>query len=37
LKWEKSQERKDWLEKTKDVIEGEDKVQVYWLRILVYP
>jgi antibiotic biosynthesis monooxygenase (ABM) superfamily enzyme len=27
LKWEKSQERKDWLEKSKDVVEGEDKVQ----------
>ena len=36
LKWEKSQERKDWLEKSKNVVEGEDKVQIYWLRILVY-
>ena len=27
LKWEKSQARKDWLEKSKDVVEGEDKVQ----------
>jgi antibiotic biosynthesis monooxygenase (ABM) superfamily enzyme len=27
LKWEKSQERKQWLEKSKDVVEGEDKVQ----------
>ena len=29
LKWEKSQERKDWLEKSKDVVEGEDKVQKF--------
>ncbi|MDQ3976066.1 MAG: antibiotic biosynthesis monooxygenase [Thermoproteota archaeon] len=27
LKWEKSQARKDWLKKSKDVVEGEDKVQ----------
>ena len=27
LKWEKSQARKEWLEKSKDVVEGEDKVQ----------
>jgi uncharacterized protein len=27
LKWEKSPERKNWLEKSKDVVEGEDKVQ----------
>lgn len=27
LKWERSQARKDWLEKSKDVVEGEDKVQ----------
>lgn len=27
LKWEKSQARKDWLEKSKDVVEGEDKVE----------
>src|SRR5919112_4237362 len=27
LKWERSQVRKDWLEKSKDVVEGEDKVQ----------
>jgi uncharacterized protein len=27
LRWEKSQARKDWLEKSKDVVEGEDKVQ----------
>src|SRR5918995_2110467 len=27
LKWEKSQARKDWLEKSKEVVEGEDKVQ----------
>jgi uncharacterized protein len=27
LKWEKSQARKDWLEKSKDVVEGEDTVQ----------
>jgi uncharacterized protein len=27
LKWEKSQERKHWLEKSNDVVEGEDKVQ----------
>jgi uncharacterized protein len=27
LKWERSQARKKWLEKSKDVIEGEDKVQ----------
>jgi hypothetical protein len=27
LKWEKSQARKEWLEKSKDIIEGEDKVQ----------
>jgi antibiotic biosynthesis monooxygenase (ABM) superfamily enzyme len=27
LKWEKSQARKDWLEKSKNVVEGEDKVQ----------
>jgi uncharacterized protein len=27
LKWEKSQARKKWLEKSKDVVEGEDKVQ----------
>jgi antibiotic biosynthesis monooxygenase (ABM) superfamily enzyme len=25
-KWERSQERKKWLEKSKDVIEGEPKV-----------
>jgi uncharacterized protein len=31
LKWEKSPERKDWLERSKNVVEGEDKVQVYWL------
>jgi antibiotic biosynthesis monooxygenase (ABM) superfamily enzyme len=29
LKWEKSQERKDWLENSKDVVEGEDKVQKF--------
>ena len=29
LKWEKSQERKDWLEKSKNVVEGEDKVQKF--------
>jgi antibiotic biosynthesis monooxygenase (ABM) superfamily enzyme len=29
LKWEKSQARKDWLEKSKDVVEGEDKVQKF--------
>jgi antibiotic biosynthesis monooxygenase (ABM) superfamily enzyme len=29
LKWEKSQERKDWLEKSKNVVEGEDKVQEF--------
>jgi antibiotic biosynthesis monooxygenase (ABM) superfamily enzyme len=29
LKWEKSQTRKDWLEKSKDVVEGEDKVQKF--------
>ena len=29
LKWERSQERKDWLEKSKDVVEGEDKVQKF--------
>jgi uncharacterized protein len=29
LKWEKSQERKDWLEKSKDVVEGEGKVQKF--------
>jgi antibiotic biosynthesis monooxygenase (ABM) superfamily enzyme len=27
LKWERSQVRKEWLEKSKDVVEGEDKVQ----------
>jgi uncharacterized protein len=27
-KWERSQERKKWLEKSKDVIEGEPKVEV---------
>jgi antibiotic biosynthesis monooxygenase (ABM) superfamily enzyme len=27
LKWERSQARKNWLEKSKDVVEGEDKVQ----------
>jgi antibiotic biosynthesis monooxygenase (ABM) superfamily enzyme len=27
LKWERSQARKKWLEKSKDVVEGEDKVQ----------
>ncbi|HJU85249.1 MAG TPA: antibiotic biosynthesis monooxygenase, partial [Nitrososphaeraceae archaeon] len=27
LKWERSQARKEWLEKSKDVVEGEDKVQ----------
>lgn len=27
LKWERSQARKDWLVKSKDVVEGEDKVQ----------
>jgi uncharacterized protein len=27
LKWEKSQARKDWLEKGKDAVEGEDRVQ----------
>jgi antibiotic biosynthesis monooxygenase (ABM) superfamily enzyme len=27
LKWEKSQARKDWLEKSKDVVEGEHKMQ----------
>jgi len=27
LKWEKSPERKNWLEKSKDVVEGEDKMQ----------
>jgi antibiotic biosynthesis monooxygenase (ABM) superfamily enzyme len=26
LKWERSQVRKEWLEKSKDVVEGEDKV-----------
>jgi antibiotic biosynthesis monooxygenase (ABM) superfamily enzyme len=29
LKWEKSQERREWLEKSKDVVEGEDKVQKF--------
>ena len=29
LKWEKSQARKDWLKKSKDVVEGEDKVQKF--------
>ena len=29
LKWEKSQERKDWLEKSKQVVEAEDKVQKF--------
>jgi uncharacterized protein len=29
LKWERSQTRKDWLEKSKDVVEGEDKVQKF--------
>jgi uncharacterized protein len=27
MKWEKSQARKEWLEKSKDIVEGEDKVQ----------
>jgi antibiotic biosynthesis monooxygenase (ABM) superfamily enzyme len=27
-KWERSQERKKWLEKSKDVIEGEPKVEM---------
>lgn len=27
-KWERSQERKKWLEKSKDVIEGERKVEM---------
>ena len=27
LKWERSQVRKEWLEKSKDLVEGEDKVQ----------
>lgn len=27
LKWERSKARKEWLEKSKDVVEGEDKVQ----------
>ena len=27
LKWERSQARKKWLEKSKEVVEGEDKVQ----------
>jgi uncharacterized protein len=27
LKWERSQARKEWLEKSKNVVEGEDKVQ----------
>lgn len=27
LKWERSQARREWLEKSKDVVEGEDKVQ----------
>jgi antibiotic biosynthesis monooxygenase (ABM) superfamily enzyme len=29
LKWEKSQARKVWLEKSKDVVEGEDRVQKF--------
>jgi antibiotic biosynthesis monooxygenase (ABM) superfamily enzyme len=27
LKWERSKVRKEWLEKSKDLVEGEDKVQ----------
>jgi antibiotic biosynthesis monooxygenase (ABM) superfamily enzyme len=29
LKWERSQARKDWLEKSKELVEGEDKVQKF--------
>jgi uncharacterized protein len=29
LKWEKSRERMNWIEKSKDVVEGEDKVQKF--------